>query len=38
MKKFLLASGAALAGTMAAIAQTSEKPNIILFLVDDMGW
>lgn len=23
---------------MAAIAQTSEKPNIILFLVDDMGW
>ena len=38
MKKFLLASGTALAGTMAAVAQTSEKPNIILFLVDDMGW
>lgn len=38
MKKYLLASGAVLAGTMACIAQTEEKPNIILFLVDDMGW
>ena len=38
MKRILLASGAVLAGTLGAAAQTTKNPNIILFLVDDMGW
>ena len=38
MNPKLLTTGAVLAGTLAGVAQTSERPNIILFLVDDMGW
>ena len=37
MKKFLTLSGMMLAA-LATHAQNSEHPNIILFLVDDMGW
>lgn len=33
-----LTSFLALAATLPAMAQTEKKPNIIFFLVDDMGW
>jgi arylsulfatase A-like enzyme len=34
----ILSFGAAVNGSLAADAQTTAKPNIVLFLVDDMGW
>ena len=37
MKKQLLLSGLALA-SLSSCEQASQQPNIIMFLVDDMGW
>ena len=39
LPSLLLAAGAALAPAVQAVATTvADRPNIILFLVDDMGW
>ena len=38
MKKLILLSSACLSGLMSPAQHKSDKPNIIFFLVDDMGW
>ncbi len=36
--KYLLSGGAVLLSAASATAQGAQRPNIIFFLVDDMGW
>lgn len=39
MNKYLFAAAAAaMAGVSGLAAESAERPNIVLFLVDDMGW
>lgn len=36
--KYLISGGTLLLSSMSVVAQTTQRPNIIFFLVDDMGW